>query len=244
MRKMLNLIGLGGKTALPAIIACAAACLLSVSSAKAALTATWSNWTASPQTAALAGTGPITSGSITGDANVQGSINVTTPTTGGNNAGSIASGGSYILETPSNNGHQLAGSTFTISLNLSGAATITDIQLAYICGSATLSPTSITWVVGGSGSSGTISTTTLSGTTWTAIDLSLTGVATTGTSITITGTLVGGATGTGGTLGFDDVQVTAVPEPTNYALAGFGLMFVGVGAGRFYLARRRSASAR
>ncbi len=37
--------------------------------------------------------------------------------------------------------------------------------------------------------------------------------------------------------------INAIPEPTNYALAAFGLVFVGVGAGRFYLAQRRSATA-
>jgi hypothetical protein len=37
--------------------------------------------------------------------------------------------------------------------------------------------------------------------------------------------------------------ITAVPEPINYALAGFGLIFVGGSVGRFYLGRRRSATA-
>jgi hypothetical protein len=37
--------------------------------------------------------------------------------------------------------------------------------------------------------------------------------------------------------------ITAVPEPINYALAGFGLIFVGGSFGRFYLGRRRSATA-
>jgi hypothetical protein len=37
--------------------------------------------------------------------------------------------------------------------------------------------------------------------------------------------------------------LTAVPEPINWALAGFGLLFVGGTAGRFYLGRRRFATA-
>lgn len=41
----------------------------------------------------------------------------------------------------------------------------------------------------------------------------------------------------------DRTVVTAVSEPINYALAGFGKIFVGRGAGRFYLARRRSTTA-
>lgn len=54
-------------------------------------------------------------------------------------------------------------------------------------------------------------------------------------------------TPTAGDLTFSGISVsgtiTAVPEPVNYALAGFGLIFVGGGAGRFYLARRRSSTA-
>jgi hypothetical protein len=36
--------------------------------------------------------------------------------------------------------------------------------------------------------------------------------------------------------------ITAVPEPINYALAGFGLIFVGGSARRFYIGRRRAAA--
>jgi hypothetical protein len=38
---------------------------------------------------------------------------------------------------------------------------------------------------------------------------------------------------------FDNIQVSAVPEPIHYGLAAFGLIFVGVGTGRrFWLARK------
>jgi hypothetical protein len=39
------------------------------------------------------------------------------------------------------------------------------------------------------------------------------------------------------------LNIDAVPEPITYALAVFGLMFVGIGAGRYFLARRRSTNA-
>jgi subtilisin-like proprotein convertase family protein len=39
------------------------------------------------------------------------------------------------------------------------------------------------------------------------------------------------------------LDITVVPEPVTWALAAFGLVFVGVGAGRFYFARRRSTTA-
>jgi len=41
-------------------------------------------------------------------------------------------------------------------------------------------------------------------------------------------------------IAFDDVVITAVPEPINYALACFGLLFVGGSIGRFYLVRGRA----
>jgi hypothetical protein len=50
--------------------------------------------------------------------------------------------------------------------------------------------------------------------------------------------------GAKGTLTFDTVVFngTVVPEPTDYALAGFGLMFVGGIAGRRLLARRQPSA--
>jgi hypothetical protein len=44
-------------------------------------------------------------------------------------------------------------------------------------------------------------------------------------------------------ISFGGTTITPVPEPINYALVGFGLIFVGVSAGRFYLGRRRSTTA-
>jgi hypothetical protein len=44
-------------------------------------------------------------------------------------------------------------------------------------------------------------------------------------------------------INFGGTTITSVPEPVNCALAGFGLIFVGVSVGRFYLGRRRSAVA-
>jgi len=58
------------------------------------------------------------------------------------------------------------------------------------------------------------------------------------TSVTLTA-----KAGTPGAIMFDDISLTAVPEPITYALGGFGLIFVGGSAGRFYLRRRCSATA-
>jgi hypothetical protein len=243
MSKKFLLIGLGSRTALAVFVALTAACFLFGSNAQAALVATWSNWSANPQAATVTGTGPISSGSFNG--NAAGSIlaTVSEPASGGNTSGSIASAGSYLLEAPRFSFVSLNTTTFTISITTSGAMTISMIQLSYLRGNS-ISPTSIAWAVSGTGASGVIASTTLTGTTWQTVDLNITtAVKETGANtITITGTFSGASTGTAGTIGFDDIQVV-VPEPTSYALAGFGLVFVGVGAGRFCLARRRSAVA-
>jgi len=47
----------------------------------------------------------------------------------------------------------------------------------------------------------------------------------------------------GGGVNYLTGTINAVPEPINYALAGFGLIFVSGSAGRLYLIRRRSAMA-
>ena len=49
--------------------------------------------------------------------------------------------------------------------------------------------------------------------------------------------------GNGSDIAFDNFAITAVPEPINYAMAGFGLIFVGGNAGRFYLRRKNISSA-
>lgn len=60
-------------------------------------------------------------------------------------------------------------------------------------------------------------------------------------TLTITVTFSGASPTLGRNISFDDISVTAVPEPANYAMALFGLVFVGGTAGRFYLARRQQA---
>jgi hypothetical protein len=56
------------------------------------------------------------------------------------------------------------------------------------------------------------------------------------------GSNIGGQTVTVN-ISFGGTTIAPVPEPINCALAGFGLIFVGVSAGRFYLGRRRSTAA-
>jgi hypothetical protein len=55
--------------------------------------------------------------------------------------------------------------------------------------------------------------------------------------------LTGQSRNRGELVSFDNIVVPAVvPEPTNYALAGFGLIFIVGTAGRFYTHRRSRAA--
>jgi hypothetical protein len=56
------------------------------------------------------------------------------------------------------------------------------------------------------------------------------------------GSNIGGQTVTVN-ISFGGTTITPVPEPINCALTGFGLIFVGGSIGRFFLGRRRSATA-
>lgn len=131
----------------------------------------------------------------------------------------------------------------TIKLTGTGLSGLSSYVLTYAAESASASTTSrsITWAY------------SLNNTTWTTLQ---TDTVTTGsfkvytdnfsgltalngaTTIYFRGTF-GATTGTGAY--FDNIHITAVPEPVNCALAGFGLIFVGGSAGRFYFARRHRA---
>jgi hypothetical protein len=239
MKKMFNLIGLGGKAALPTLFALTAACVLSASSAKAAVTiATWTfstAWTAaSSVNIAAATTAQVSSANLA--ATVSGTGSTVARTFQGASFQMDFNPAAGVLGTPMSFVLQ-----FTTSANLSSFVITYDAQV-----SATTASTVNTWAYS-----------TDSGATYTAMSGQPSGNTTTSqvlytvsqnTAVANGNTIyfrdtVSGASANGTDAYFDNITVTAVPEPTNYALAGFGLMFVGIGAGRFYLARRRSAKA-
>jgi hypothetical protein len=61
-----------------------------------------------------------------------------------------------------------------------------------------------------------------------------------GDTIVFTDALAGYGGGHGNIADFDNILVNGVPEPANYALAAFGILFVGVGVGRRIYARARA----
>jgi hypothetical protein len=155
-------------------------------------------------------------------------------------------GGSTLTVYFQDNESSTPSANFTFALNSSGS-TLNLTQLVYHYSSSDNSG-SIDWNLNGYD----LGSTAISSGSPAMIDLTKANGDATGTSFTLVGTLTGrtlgnpdtGANGPG--LSFTDFSitaVTAVPEPVNYALAGFGLLFVGGSAGRYYLARRRSATA-
>ena len=224
-----------------AVTLCAftAACVLSAYSSKAALTT--ATWGFTGQTGAGPYAGTIGGGTLLSSPSLT-YAGGGTPTIA-SAAGFTGAGDNYLLIT--GKGTQVNGSTLAFTLTPSSGIQLTTLTFNYDPIGAT-SATGISWAVSG-GASGTITSSTLTQDTgWaTAGTVDLSGLSFTSGSFTITGTLTG-ATGNAngsGVIRFDNFAITAVPEPINYALAGFGFLFVGGSAGRFYLARRRSVMA-
>jgi len=173
------------------------------------------------------------------------SLNVFSP----NTATITANGNSGVLAI-SGNVQKVDGTVLTFTLNTSGATFVfSSLTFDYNRADSTKSPNTITWSYTTSGgASGNLGTSTMTGTglkTDGSVNLS-TVTLPPGQTFTLTGTLSGG-TGTGnpGDVSFDNFAfnagVTPIPEPIHLAMGIFGLIFVGTGAGRFYLARLRRA---
>ena len=168
-------------------------------------------------------------------------VTVSSPTSGGNPNG-------YLLISAANGNQAVLNNyTFTLTITASGNATLTTLQFDYLLG-GNKSPTAVNWTYS-SGTGATSSSFSDSG--WKPSSLnSLNIVLNSANSYTatITGSLVDAQSGKGhGTpsVGFDNISIdfttTPIPEPITYTLVAFGLAFVGVGAGRFYMGRRQHA---
>jgi hypothetical protein len=247
MKKMFNLIGLGGRMALPAILVCTSICLLSISSARAAVVAYWTfpNNTTGPLTADV----PTRSG-------VTASIAITTGTTDFTQTGTTINdpAPSPVASFAMHLDDAAAAPVFTINLTGSGLSGLGTYTLTYAAFSSSATARTVTWTYSINGGAFTAFTAAQTdsitgtgtvpdwGTVYTDTFAANSGNFSTATSLSFRGTY--GAATTGGAY-FDNIELTAVgvPEPITYALAGFGLVFVGVGARRFYTARRRSAKA-
>ena len=217
-----------------------AACVLCLSSAKAAITTASWNFTGASGSGPYSGViSPTGSGSLLSSASLAApagsSISTVSPIGGGGQGGT----GDPFLSIPSS----ANSGTLIFTLSASGQLTLTTLSFYDQLDNKNNSPQQINWQFKiGSGTFTSLGSTTFAGdTTWDSHSFSLSAIGTvaSGSTITIEGTLAGA--GNAG-INFDTIAITAVPEPVNYALAGFGILFVGGSIGRFYLARRRSES--
>ena len=247
MRKMFDVIGFGGRTTVTALLACTATLVLSVSSTRAGIIATW-DFTPSWTSGATVNVGATSFGSGVSAANLNGTI-----TAGGSSTiqrvatGGV--GGSAMLEfNPRTSG---TGQPMDFILQLTVNQALNTFTISYYADLSAATGSKVdTWAYSLN-----------NGSTWTSFTAQPANVTTTltqynvappsGVSVASGSTIwfrdtLSGATANNINANFDQIQVSAlaaVPEPISYAMAVFGLMFVGTGARRFYLARRRSASA-
>jgi hypothetical protein len=246
MKRMLHLIGLGRKSARTVVFVCTWICLLSISSARAGVVAYWTypNNTTGPLTADTTASG------------VTASIAITTGTTDFTQTGTTINdpAPSPVASFAMHLDDAAAAPVFVINLSGAGLSGLGTYTLTFAGFSSSATTRTITWnysINGGAFTAFTAAQTDAVtgtgtvpdwGTVYSDTFAANSGNFSTATSLSFRGTY--GAATTGGAY-FDNFELTAVgvPEPITYALAGFGLVFVGVGARRFYTARRRSATA-
>ena len=224
--------------ALPArcAIIALAVCMLSISSAKAAVIAQW-NLDAGSQAASTVNGAFLSAASTL--AITPGGASLAFPTTGGNPNG-------YAELTGKANA--IGNPTFAFSITANTAQALTSLTFDYISTKNDVTGTlSWTYKIGAGGTVTSLGSVNLSGAAWTPETLNLSSIPTlsNGQQVFFVATLsnVNGLNnGNDSEIAFDNFTVNAVPEPITYALAAFGLIFVGGAAGRFYLGRRRSAA--
>jgi len=142
-------------------------------------------------------------------------------------------------------GIEVNGSVLTFTLTAGASFAFSNLSFDYTRTDVIKSPNTITWTYSiNGGAQQSLGSSTLSGhDTWNNDSVSLSSVTLgSGQTLSLVGTLSGGTSGNG-TLMFDNFNfssgVTPVPEPIHHAMGIFGLIFIGTGAGRFYLARLR-----
>jgi hypothetical protein len=135
--------------------------------------------------------------------------------------------------------------TLTITLTASGALNLSSLTYSTSYSGTTAAVEHWSYQINGGTITALSNSGNLTGGTLTAETISLSGVNLTGSqNLTLLETTTGGnGGGTTRDLDFGNITVNSVPEPINYAMAAFGVVFIGVGAGRFYFGRRRFASA-
>jgi len=155
-------------------------------------------------------------------------VTLSVPSSGGQSGGYLSLVG---------NAQNIGGQTFTFTLQASGGDVTLNSLTFFYQAPGGKPPTSITWVA--SIGSNPSATTLTAGANWNnqaTVNFSSVQILS-GNSFTLTGTIVDASSGSGGDIFFDTINFNgsstpAVPEPAHYALALFGVAFVGTTAAR------------
>ncbi len=149
------------------------------------------------------------------------------------NGGGHGGADTYSLELQYNS----SGSYFTINLN---PQTLSGLSLSYWAATSPGAAGSVSWYYSlNSGAYQILFNPPHEVTaTWTQYSLNNLSTLDYGSATSLTLKAQRDIVYTSNAIHFDDITLTAVPEPANGALAGFGLLVVGLSAGRFYLSRR------
>jgi hypothetical protein len=238
------------------VLIAVAACVLCVSSAKAALVVlNFDDSTFNPANTqnptAYAGVVPYTfnqfSGFTAASLTARAGGNGATTSAGAGDGGGTGNASLQFTARVNGNPADKNVNSSTFVLTLTSSSQITSITITYnLFASQTDANVVNTWTLAGADTgNGNVTAvfTPLGAGQWDTATVTFTGIAISpGVAFTLTDTLSGYANNPGGSAQFDNISITAVPEPINCAMAIFGLAFAGGTAGRFYLGRRRSAA--
>lgn len=247
-------LGANAKAHMVALTLCLLGTLIIPVSKASVTIATWNFDSGTDNSSAYTGSVPYNANTyVHSDLQATPNVNAVTPVSGatqGPGTGNPGTGVDLQFTSPGGNGaHNPDTSTFTLTLKAASGVTLSGFSITYDALSSNSSGTAAvnkwTWAITGGGSDATgIQTSIAQDNTWHTVTATFSGTGhaitlNAGQTITFTDTLSGYA-GQSGTVGFDNinVNVNAVPEPANVAMALFGTAFAVIGIGRRYLGNR------
>jgi hypothetical protein len=186
--------------------------------------------------------------------NTGGSVaRMTTISPNGDSSQTAAAGnaGLALQFAPKNGAKNVNGSSFTMSLTVaSGVSALSSITLHYDYFDSGISSTAAvnTWTLNGVSSDATSTSITQNNgwhqatVTWNSIGGLGLSSGSTLSFVDALGGYVNGGNAKFDNISFDISGPSLVPEPITYAMALFGLVFIGTGVGRYYLGKSRKTA--
>ena len=199
-------------------------------------------------------TGPAITGlnNFKPDYGSQSSTSTANTTIGGGGASQRTTGTTVneFMSSSSNNGYSLQhNSTFSLTLKISGAG-LSGFVLTYATEQNSGTTLSQAWSYSTDGTTYTpFSTVSVPsgtlGSSWAAytVDFSSVSPLNGAANVFFQDTFSTKTAPGNSSVDFDNIAINTVPEPISYAMAAFGVMFVGGSAGRFYLRRKNISPA-